>query len=53
MFEAGEDYRYDSAGAGDLSSVSVPVLALRLRRFKTTHERQVKFNVELAGAKLK
>lgn len=48
-----EDYRYFSASAGDLRSLSIPLLSLRIVNFRKTHRKALEFQAAIAGAKLK
>lgn len=52
MTERAEEYRYYTASAGDVSSLTIGQLTLRVKNFAKIHKEQVRWQARLAGAKI-
>ena len=46
-----EEYRYYSAGVGDLRPLALSVIGVRLKGFGKAHKQEMKNRVALAGGK--
>lgn len=44
--------RYYEASAGDISSLRIRVFSRRFKNFKKIHQGRIKFEADIAGAKL-
>jgi len=48
-----DEWRYYSASAGDVRSLSIPLLTLRINGFLKVHRQEMKNRIVLAGGKVK
>lgn len=51
MARRAEEYRYYSAGVGDLTTLSIKQLTQRIIQFDKVHREEIKVRIKLAGGK--